>query len=449
MPTAAGNILTAPQQRQVNALKVNADALAVSQHNLSTGRKVNSAIDNPRNYFTSRSLNFRAGDLNRLLDNIGQSLQTIKLAEKGLKAAQQLLDLTEAWLNEVERGIRSGEITFEQTIDDSPPDNVTEITFSDPSDLQSYAGSQDGAGVVSVTGGGDGISFDGNLWKRLQIDYDVTVDTVLEFDFRSGNIPEIAAIGFDNDLSFSNSDDQFFLYGTQTSGISYSAPTGTYEYSGSGLFEHVEIPIGTFFTGTFSHLTFINDDDGGGDDGESIYQNIFLREGPIPPPETVQTGPQSLEDEYDALLDQLDLLVLDSDYRGINLLAGETLTTSFNERRTSGLVTEGINATASGLGLTRAGFDSLEDVQLKIGQIRAAREDLRQYATTLANDLSITQIRERFIRSTINTLKEGSDKLTLADMNEESARLLAQQTRRQVQFSVLASGNPTLAEFLL
>lgn len=445
MTTRVENILSVHQQRQLNAITANADALAVRQRNLSTGYRVNSALDNPANFFDARALKFRAGDLTRLLDNITRSLQTIKIAQQGLKNALQIIDLAEAYLSGVEQDILNGEIDFTESTDTSTPDNVTEMTFSDPSDLQGYAGAQDGVGVVSVLGGGDGVELDGNLWKKLPINYTVTSDTVLEFDFSSGNIPEIAAIGFDNDDNFGNSNNQFFLYGTQTSGITYAAPTGTYEYSGSGSFEHVEIPIGTFFTGTFSHMTFINDDDGGGDDGESLYRNIILREGPVPEPETIQTGPQRLEDEYGAILDQLDALVLDSDYLGINLLGGENLTTFFNESRTSKLETEGIEATSAGLGLTRTGFDSLEDVRLKLEDIRSARGELRNYASTIANDLNITQIRERFTKETVNMLEEGSDRLTLADLNEEGAKLLALQVRREVQISVLSAPAPTLA----
>ncbi len=448
MVAGVENILSAAQQRQLIALKNTARSLDGRQLNLASGLDVNSARDNPQNFFASRALKFRSSDLARLLDGIGRSVQTIKMAESGLEGAESILEQAYSYLTEVEQDILSGEITFEETVDTSTPDNVTEITFGDPSDLQGYAGAQDGVGVVSLINGGDGVSLDGNLWKKFQIDYDVTADTVLEFDFRSTNIPEIAAIGFDNDNNFSNSNDQFFLYGTQFGGIPYSAPIPTYQYDGSGDYVHVEIPIGTYFTGTFSHITFINDDDGGGDDGDSQYLDIFLREGPLPTPPTVQTGPQKLEDDYAHIIEQLDLLVLDSSYRGINLLGGDDRTTYFNELRTSSLVTEGIDATSAGLGLTQEGFDSLEDVRLKIEEVRAARETIRQYASSVANDLNIIKNREFFTKALINTLEEGGDKLILADQNEEGAKLLALQTRQQIQLSVLSIRDVSIANFI-
>jgi flagellin-like hook-associated protein FlgL len=57
---------------------------------------------------------------------------------------------------------------------------------------------------------------------------------------------------------------------------------------------------------------------------------------------------------------------------------------------------------------------------------------VRNFGSTLANDLSIIQTRQDFTKETINNLQEGSDKLTLADKNEEGARLLALQTQQQL-----------------
>ena len=63
---------------------------------------------------------------------------------------------------------------------------------------------------------------------------------------------------------------------------------------------------------------------------------------------------------------------------------------------------------------------------------------VRNFGSTLANDLSIIQTRESFTQSTINTLKEGADKLTLADQNEEGANLLSLQTRQQLGVTALS-----------
>ncbi|GJL84906.1 MAG: hypothetical protein DHS20C02_06810 [Micavibrio sp.] len=59
---------------------------------LATGLKVNSALDNPQNFFAAHSLDSRASDLQRLLDGIGQSVQTIKEAEIGTQALSKLIE---------------------------------------------------------------------------------------------------------------------------------------------------------------------------------------------------------------------------------------------------------------------------------------------------------------------------------------------------------------------
>ena len=69
-----------------------------TQLRLSTGRKVNSALDDPLNYFQSESLNTRGKDLSRLLDNIGLGIKTIEAADNGLKAMTRMVEQMQAGL---------------------------------------------------------------------------------------------------------------------------------------------------------------------------------------------------------------------------------------------------------------------------------------------------------------------------------------------------------------
>ena len=79
-----------------------------------------------------------------------------------------------------------------------------------------------------------------------------------------------------------------------------------------------------------------------------------------------------------------------------------------------------------------------ETVDASIGQISKAVDYLRSYATTLGNNYSIIETRQNFTESMIDVLETGSDKLVLADMNEESANYLALQTRQQLAVNSLA-----------
>src|SRR4051794_4513511 len=68
-----------------------ADLMATTQNRLDTGKKVNTALDNPTSFFTSQSLSDRASDLNSLLDSIGQGVQTLQAANTGITSLTSLV----------------------------------------------------------------------------------------------------------------------------------------------------------------------------------------------------------------------------------------------------------------------------------------------------------------------------------------------------------------------
>ena len=147
-----------------------------------------------------------------------------------------------------------------------------------------------------------------------------------------------------------------------------------------------------------------------------------------------------LENDYNKLRDQIDALVQNGDtgYRGTNLLFGDDLLTVFNEDRTSTITTNGVTFTSDGLGLKEADFSRLDTVESSIEDVREGLELVRNFGSTLANDLSVIQARQNFTSSMINTLTEGSAALVNADQNEEGAKLLALQTRQQLGVTALS-----------
>lgn len=89
----ASNItLSAGVRQNLLSLQSTAQLMSQTQNRLATGKKVNSALDNPLNFFTSQSLNNRASDLNSLLDSIGQAQQTLKAADQGLTSLTKLVE---------------------------------------------------------------------------------------------------------------------------------------------------------------------------------------------------------------------------------------------------------------------------------------------------------------------------------------------------------------------
>jgi len=148
----------------------------------------------------------------------------------------------------------------------------------------------------------------------------------------------------------------------------------------------------------------------------------------------------NFEKEFNNIREQITQLVSNGDtgYRGTNLLNGNDLLTVFNENRTSNLTTEGVNFTAEGLGLSEANFARADTVDAALAEAREALNTIRDFGSTLANDLSVIQTRQTFTTELINTLKEGSAKLVDADQNEEGAKLLALQTRQSLGVTALS-----------
>jgi flagellin len=77
-------------------LQSTAGLLSKSQERLSTGLRVNSALDNPTNFFTAQGLNSRANDLSQLLDSVSNAVQTVAAADKGITAITKLVESAQA-----------------------------------------------------------------------------------------------------------------------------------------------------------------------------------------------------------------------------------------------------------------------------------------------------------------------------------------------------------------
>ena len=142
--------------------------------------------------------------------------------------------------------------------------------------------------------------------------------------------------------------------------------------------------------------------------------------------------------QYQKILNQYDDLINDAKYKGVNLLKNETLKIKFNETGSSFLDVVGKDISATNIGLTTTEWATVEDISRSIDELTSAIGQLRAFSGELGNNYSIVMNRQDFTENLINILTEGSDKLTLADMNEESANMLALQTRQQLAINALS-----------
>jgi flagellin len=82
------------------SLQSTAANMAKTQERLATGLKVNSALDNPTNFFTASALNSRAGDMANLLDSMSSGIKTIEAADNGLKSITKTVETMQSTLRQ-------------------------------------------------------------------------------------------------------------------------------------------------------------------------------------------------------------------------------------------------------------------------------------------------------------------------------------------------------------
>ncbi len=335
-----------------------------TQERLSTGLKVNSAIDNASSYYTAQSLNNRASDLNSLLDSMGQGIQTIKAANEGIEAITEFVEQAKASANSArDEAIKVNRVESETLVND-------EIAAA--STLVFNVTDKEGTTVEAA-----------KTTATLAVD-----DTAAEAQAKiTEAMKDYAYITFD-----------------ETGKMTITAKAGYTVNLASG-------------TGDFA-------------DAEASEESVA----------EYNTTREKYAAQFSGILDQIDKLAKDSGYKGINLLQLNDLKVVFNESRTSDVDVTGTDASSKGLGLTSPAntWQTNEDIDASIVEIDAAISQLRIMASDFGNYYSIVQNRQDFTGELVNVLTEGADNLTLADMNEESANMLALQTRQQLAINSLS-----------
>ncbi len=160
---------------------------------------------------------------------------------------------------------------------------------------------------------------------------------------------------------------------------------------------------------------------------------------------TVRSG---LADQFNTLRDQLDKLADDASFNGINLLRGDKLKITFNETGTSSIdiqVPDGKSVDTTQLGLPTTleakSLDSDASIDALLDNVKTAVSQVRSQSSTFGSNLSVVENRQDFTKKMMNTLQTGASNLTLADMNEEAANMVALQTRQSLATSSLSMAN--------
>lgn len=162
---------------------------------------------------------------------------------------------------------------------------------------------------------------------------------------------------------------------------------------------------------------------------------------------TAEVG--SLNTDFQSILEQIDLLFSDSSFKGINLLkGGSSSTVTFNADGTSSFTIAGLDFGVTGntnFNFTRdaSGYDftTAGDITQALTDTAAAVAQLRTVSATFGANLGVIQTREDFTTNLVNVLETGAGKLVNANLEEESANLLALQTRQALGIQALSISN--------
>jgi flagellin-like hook-associated protein FlgL len=146
------------------------------------------------------------------------------------------------------------------------------------------------------------------------------------------------------------------------------------------------------------------------------------------------------ESQYVQIKSQITTLASDSGYRGTNLLTDGTLSIEFAPKAGDAKLTvAGFKADAGNLNVTSTVNWAVSGAATSaLSSMDTALTTLRTKSSTLASNLSVITTRQDFTDNVINTLQQGSDGLTLADMNNEGANMLMLQTRQSLGTTALS-----------
>jgi flagellin-like hook-associated protein FlgL len=122
----SGIILSAGVRSNLLNLQQTQDFINLTQVRLSTGKRVNSALDNPTNFFTAQSLSNRASDLSGLLDSMGNAIKTLQAADNGITAITKLVQSAQALARQAQQTTDAAE---RATLSTQFDDTLAQIDF--------------------------------------------------------------------------------------------------------------------------------------------------------------------------------------------------------------------------------------------------------------------------------------------------------------------------------
>ena len=370
------------------ALQNSADLLGVSQERLSTGKKVNSALDNASSFFTASKLSDKASNLNSLLDGIGSSIQTIKAANQGASSIVSLLKTAKGIAEQAKAASTSTGYSATSS---------TAQTTGTGSTLAQKAGNS----LLTATGN------------------NIAASDTLTFS--------------STDANGTVTSKTFTVNGTSTVNDLASA------INASGVATVKVEDNGTLTFASKGNLTVTSSDT-----SQNSLLGFSATAGVVSATAGAATASTDYSSQFRDTLAQIDKIVQDSGYNGTNLLAGgltNQMSVKFDDRSDSKVDVDSVALDLSALSLNGVTTLNSSNAASYISTIDAALNTAQSVSSDLGNKLTIIQNRQDFTKNISTILQTGSDNLVAADTNEEAAKVLALQTRQSLSQSALSLAN--------
>ncbi len=459
----SGITLSAGVRENLLSLQNTASLMSQTANRLSTGKKVNSALDNPNNFFTSQGLSTRANELGNLLDNIGNATKTLEAADNGIKAITKLVESAQSTVRQAQQANSSSKGTHIQSGAGIDTTGVTGTSTKDRAEKQSLdnlgfsAGTNSNLVITSTSENGVTTTFDLNAHftstGESLTDADGSASAAtneysvkdLVDDINASGVAT-ASITDDGRLDLkANGNKELQLQIVNTDTLTATTQAGGSTAGDVSLAAGLGFGASADVLGTTAGGTAAATDPGGTDvsftagatsgDADTFTITNYAS--------TSDADNAELVSQFNDILDQIDKLSADSSYNGVNLIngTGSDLTVAFNEHRDdrkSELTISSADLTSSGLKVSKASSLSADESNLKLDSLSEALSSLRKQGSTFGSKLNTVTIREGFTKESINTLQTGADALVLADSNEEGANMLALQTRQQLSTTSLS-----------
>ena len=376
-------VLSAGVRANLLALQQTTDLITTTQSHLATGKKVNSALDNATNFFMASSFQTSVNNLNALLDQINMAQRTLDAANTGITQITNLLNTAKGTLTQALAATATASVLT---------GTATGLTSTTTLASLGFAATD----VITINDGTTNTT-------TFTAAANTTVQGLLNFINTGGGNG-----GNNKDRAELSGDGRILLEGA----------TGA---------ASITITTNSASTTAIQNLGF---------NATATNGAINNTAGAC----AASSTRSSLATQFDALRTQIDQMAADSGFNGVSLLNNQSLTVIMNQTATTKLVVVGNNDTSTGLGVvgSQNGLQDNFDINAALTNVNNALTALQNQSSTYAANVSVIQARTEFTKEMINTLKTGTNDLTLADPNEEGASLLALQTRQSLSSTALS-----------